>query len=569
MTKFFGSAALAALCLSFTIASCSDSLSEVGATTRPFTDGITIKQATYNLPMETVYRDSVFVRTGYPLLGAITDLSFGEINAGYLAQFYANKETGLNVVNSKDSTVFDILRTSVPKMLNYDWSDYHYASNFDSLVSNRIDSMTIRVYYQTYYGDSLAPMQLSIYSLNSDVDFATLDESNFYSNNDFSKLYTDDAAHLLGKKGYTTANREVSDSVRQLKDYMDYIEVKLDDKYKDDFFKLCVEAAIARDKKNPHHKEYTDIFSNPAELRKSWLSGVCVKPTFGDGSLIKVYYTAIYFFYSSLHRYAEDGTLLRTANDDADSSYVQNHTEYIAVTPDVIQMSGIKFVDDNKKERLAAPDTAYISSPQGYYSTIDLPLGRMMSDIYHDPLRNDSSYFINAANFYLKAYKPKGYVLSKTPAPTLLMVRNDSVNTFFEERKLPSSNTSCYASYVCDSVPKSYYHEKNEGIYYYRFGNIGSTITGLAENRGWQKSDPNALENWEKHLRAIGDLKPNQQIEDYVIKMALIPVEVTANSNGSTVLSVSNYVLPTAVRLKKEEQNLQLIYTYEGQSPEN
>lgn len=564
MKKFFGFAAVAALLASFTIVSCSDNLSEVGASTRPETDGITIKNATYELPLETMYRDSVFVRTGYPLLGSITDISFGEITAGFLAQFYANKETGLNIVNSNDSTTFNILRTSVPKELGYDWSDYHYNSSFDSLVSNRIDSMTIRVYYRSYYGDSLAPMQLSIYSLNSNVDFAALNESEFYSNNDFSELYTADADHLLGKKGYTTLNREVSDSLRQTDDYMDYIEVKLKDDYKNDFFKLCVEAAIARDKKNPHRAEYTDIFSSPSELRKSWLSGVCVKPTFGDGSLIKVYYTAIYFFYSSYHRYAEDGTLLRTANDDADSAYVSNHVQYIAVTPDVIQMSGIKFTDENKEMRMASADTAYISSPQGYYSTIDLPLGRIMSDIYNDPLRNDSSYFINAANFYLKAYKPKGYVLSNTPAPTLLMVRNDSVNTFFEDRKLPSSATSCYASYVCDSVPKSYYHDPHEGIYYYRFGNIGSTITGLAENRGWEKSAPDALNKWEQHLRAIGDLKAGETLDDYSIKMALIPVEVTTNSGGSTVLSVSNYVLPTAVRLMKEQQNLQLIYTYEG-----
>ncbi|MDO4497708.1 MAG: DUF4270 family protein [Bacteroidales bacterium] len=549
------------------VAACSDNLSDVGATVRPEEDGMVIRNKNYDLNIQTVYRDSVYVRTGYPLLGTITDPEFGEISASYLAQFYANKETGLDVRDSYDSVTFDILRTSAPASLGYDWADFHYRS-WDSICNNQIDSMTIRIYYQSFYGDSLTPMQVSIYSLNPDVDFSNLPESEFYSNNDFSELYTADKEHLLGTKAYTVANREVSDSVRNDENYMNYLEVKLDDMYKEEFFKMCVEAAIARDKSNPHHKDFTDIFADESKLRKSWLSGVCVKPTFGDGAVVKVYYTAIYFYYSSHHRYNPDGTLLRNERDDADSTYNVDHVAYFAVTPDVIQMSGIRFSDENKEDRLKDQKGTYISSPQGYYTSIDLPLGQIMHDIYNDPLRKDSSYFVNAANFYLKAYKPEGHLLSKTPVPTVLMVRSDSINTFFEKGMLPSSSTSCYAVYACDSVPKDSYIDPTEGIYYYNFGNISSVVTGLAEASGWDRSQPNSLKEWERVLRAKGELTMNQGIEDYCVKMAVIPVDVTTNPTYGTLLSVSNYILPTTTRLKKNSQRLQLIYTLDGTSEE-
>lgn len=552
---------------------CSDSMSEIGSSTRPDTDGIDLKTAQFSVPVQAAYRDSIYVRTGYPLLGDITDPYMGELKATYLAQFYTNKETTLDIKvpksDNSDSLTFGLLRTSLIRELEekepgkWDPKGY-YKSHYDSLVGNKIDSITIRIYYQSYYGDSLAPMMVSIYALDSLADFETMPETAFYSNNNFSSLYS--KSNILGKKAFTAANRELSDSIRNTSDYMNYIEVKLDDQYKEKFLHIAAQAAIARDKKNPDHTKFTDIFASETALRKNWLSGVCVKPTFGDGSLLRVYYTAIYLFYSSYHRYAEDGTLLRNAADDGDSTYTVSHVKYIAVTPDVIEMNGFEFKDEHKEGRLANADTAFISSPLGYYATVDLPIGKMIGTMMSDPSRIDSSYFITAANFVLKAYKPSGSFLSKTPVPTLLMVQEDSVNTYFEEGIVPNSITSCYASYACDSVPNDNYKDPNAGVYYYNFGNISSVIIGLAENQGWGKDKVETIEEWEKQLKSNGKLKADQTIDDYNVRMALLPVDVKTNSAGGTLLSVSNNILPTCIRLQKGDgaQSIQMIYSLEG-----
>lgn len=545
-------AALAALGISALVCSCSDSLSEVGSSVMPSSDGISIKSAIFEVPVGTSYRDSVYVRTGYPLLGNITDPEFGQVKAGYLAQFYSSTEITLDSYDSKDSCVFDILKTTAPAELGFDWDDYHYTS-WDSLIGNTIDSMTIRIYYNSYYGDSLTPMQLSVYALNPDVDFAKEPESAFYSNNDFSDYY--DEKNLLGRKAYTAANRELSDSVRGLSDYMPYMEIKLKDELKDQFYRKLVEAQVARDKKNPHRGECEDVFSSIDKLRSTLLSGVCVKPTYGDGNLIKVYYTAIYFFYSSYHRYDVDGSFLRNAEDTKDSTYVSNHVKYMAVTPDVIQMSGYSFNDPNQSSRLTDPDNSYITSPMGYYSTLDLPIGKIINQMMNDPLRTpgDSTYFLNSANFYLMMDKPTGTLLAEKPAPTVLMVEESEMTSFFEEGHLPDSETSCYAAYYCDSVPKDNYHNPNEGVYYYSFGNIYSVITGLAKAHGWDKT------------------KDTSVPEDLSVRMAVIPVDVTTNAQYGTVLQVSNYILPTAAKIRRDpkQQVIRMLYSLEGSSAKN
>lgn len=537
---------LAALCTLIALGSCSDSLSEIGKSVMPSDDGISIKTASFDVNVATGYRDSVYVRTGYPLLGNITDPDFGQVNAGYLAQFYSSTKISLNTYDSSDSLIFDILKTSAPRELGMD-PDNRYKA-WDSIIGNRIDSMTIRIYYNSYYGDSLTPMQVSVYSLNPEVDFTTLPESEFYSNNDFSKYYTEE--NLIGQKAFTAANRELSDSVRSLSGYTPYIEIRLKDELKERFFRKLVEAEVARDEKNPHHTEYTDVFSDISELRKSLLSGVCVKPTYGDGCMIKVYYTAVYFFFSSYHRYDVDGTLLRNADDDADSTYTTSHVKYLAVTPDIIQMSGYQFNDPNKERRMQEQDTTFITSPMGYYTTLDLPVGRIISTMMEDKnrLEGDSTYFLNSANFYLQCFKPEGTLLSATPAPQVLMVEESDITSFFEEGKLPDSETSCYASYVADSVPNGNYNDPKSGVYYYSFGNIYSVITGLAKLHGWSKEKNTPID-------------PN-----LTVRMAVLPVDVTVNKTYGTVLSLSNYILPTAAKIKRNSglQNIQMIYTIAG-----
>lgn len=575
-----------ALCILVAISSCEDKISEIGHTTMPKNDVVTIKSDTLQCGVGTGYRDSIYVRTGYPLLGNITDPEYGSIKAGYLAQFYASTKLSLNE-SVNDSITFDILRTSAAHDLGLDTKNV-YTSHFDSLINNTLDSLTLRIYYNTYYGDSLTPMKMNIYALDKDAKLEREPESSFYSNCDFTKYYDD--YNLLGSKGYTAANRVLSDSIRNTKDYLPYIEVRLSDDLKDKFYRYMVEAAIARDAKGrQHYSDYKDIFARIETMRENFLSGVAVQPSFGDGSIIKVYNTAIWFYYRSYHKYSPDGTLLRNATDTGDSAYVTSHVQLMAVTPDVVQMSNLQLKDIKKDDRLGDKDHAYITSPQGYYATVDLPIGHAIRLMLDDAERTDSAYFLNGANFSLMCEKPQGALLSSTPAERVMMIEESKMTKFFEESRVPDNAIAVIGTYVGDSISNQ--------IYYYSFGNLTTLVGGLAseaQNGEWKKGSTLSSLQWAKQikeakgyqfLQAVGqsqlsayteeDYANNrdgirtliqQALDSYTIRMAVIPVDVTTSSQSNAVLSVSNYILPTAIKVKRDnrKQYLQYIYTLSG-----
>lgn len=569
-----------ALCMLMTIASCKDEVSDLGFTTRPENDKIHVVTDTLQCGVATGYRDSIYVRTGYPLLGNITDPEYGSIKAGYLAQFYASTRLGLTY-SENDSITFDILRTSVPKELGLDTKDI-FKSRFDSLMNNDIDSLTLRIYYKTYYGDSLSPMQLSIYALNKDARLEREPEKAFYSNYDFTKFYN--TSNLLGKKAYTAANREMNQAERE-EAGASFIEIRLDEKFKEHFFRSAVEAAIARDANGKvSYPAYKDIFSSIESMRENFLSGVAIQPTFGDGSIIKVYNTAIWFYYRSYHRYNKDGTILRNATDTADSTYVTSHVQYMAVTPDVVQMASLGLKDIKKDERLKDKESAYITSPQGYYATIDMPIGHAIRHMMDNENRRDSAYFLGGANFQLMCQKPQGVLLSSNPVQHVMMVEETHMNRFFEDGKVPEAKSSAIGTYIADSISNQ--------IYYYTFGNLSTMVLGLASSKdygGWNKKMETPLE-WARNIqqqhpysflpwinlsaktnddyRNDANLRKEVQnaLDAFTVRMAVIPVDVTTNSSSGAVLSVSNYILPTAIKVKREakQQFLQYIYSLGG-----
>lgn len=560
--------------------SCKDEISEIGYTTRPENDKINIVTDTLQCGVASAYRDSIYVRTGYPLLGNITDPEYGTIKAGYLAQFYASTKLGLTYYDG-DSITFNILRTSAPKEYGFDDKNI-YTSRFDSLINNDIDSLTLRIYYNTYYGDSLSPMQLSVYALNKDAKLETEPEKAFYSNYDFTKYYS--TSNLMGKKAYTAANRVLSEADRK-EAGSNYIEIRLDEELKHKFLRSAIEAAIARDDAGrATYPSYEDIFSSISSMRENFLSGVSIQPTFGDGSIIKVYNTAIWFYYRSYHRYNKDGTILRNATDTADSTYVTSHQKVMAVTPDVVQMASLGLKDIKKDDRLQDPESAFITSPQGYYATLDLPVGHAIRHMMDHEGRQDSAYFLGGANFQLMCQKPQGALLSSTPVSHVMMVEESHMNKFFEDSKTPEAKSSAIGTYVADSISNQ--------IYYYTFGNLSTLILGLASNEaygGWNKTMDTPIE-WANKIqqknpftflpwinlssktnadyRNDASLRAEVQkaLDSFTVRMAIIPVDVTTNQQNGSVLSVSNYILPTAIKVKRDatKQFLQYIYTLGG-----
>ena len=170
-----------------------------------------------------------------------------------------------------------------------------------------------------------------------------------------------------------------------------------------------------------------------------------------------------------------------------------------------------------------------------------------------------------------------------------MLIEESKMNRFFEESRVPDEAAAAIGTYVADSITNY--------IYYYSFGNLNELVIGLAgqTNHGsWNKETVATSLQWAQQIKAVKpttflpelsqstldsytaeDYKNNTDgirtivqsaLDSYTVQMAVIPVDVSTSSQSGAVLSVSNYILPTAIKVKRDnsKQYLQYIFTQGG-----
>jgi hypothetical protein len=161
-----------------------DTVSKVGIGSLPGEDKINVYDDSVTITAKTVQVDTIYAKTINGFLGELYDPAYGNIKAGYVCQFYPS---------------------------------YGFF-NLDSIVGNSIDSIFLNVYY-TYQGDSLAPMELSVYQVNKPLD------KYFYTNvkpEDFCNMN-----EPIARYAYTARNLNVSDSALQANGYTYALSIPL------------------------------------------------------------------------------------------------------------------------------------------------------------------------------------------------------------------------------------------------------------------------------------------------------------------------------------------------------
>ena len=152
-TRLFQAAILAALILS----SCDDTTNDIGISLTDNVDKLAIATSTFEASSRSVAVDSVVSRSTTGYLGRIKD---PETDAYVTGDFM----TQFNCLEGYQLTPKDSL------------------AGFDELGEVIADSCEIRLFYNKYYGDSLATMKLTLYEL----DRPMREDTTYYS--DFSPL---------------------------------------------------------------------------------------------------------------------------------------------------------------------------------------------------------------------------------------------------------------------------------------------------------------------------------------------------------------------------------------------
>ena len=373
--------------------SCDDSLKNLGFTIQPETDRITVGTDSLFLQAKTVsveslLPDGMFARTRRPVLGKYIDPLFGTTKSDFVGEFY-----------------------------------YPEGKNFPENAT--IDSIRVAVFYNTWIGDSVAPMELSVYEINKKLPggshFTKFDPTNYV-----------DINSPIGKSVFTPANVEVPLAERQNRDYYHRAMVNLPKSLGERIYNVSKTEGIN-----------TDSF-------KEFFKGLYLTTDFGSGAIVTVDHTYLYLHFQYLD--------VKGSSTKQDT--VRTGTTILNTTPEVIQINQIQNKSDKLLEENA--DYTFIKSPAGVFTEVKFPFTEKA-----DKLNNQA---LNLAKLTVSALPDTDSNLKfrLNPSPYLLLVNKDEMKEFFEKRKVPDNITSFYA-------------QLDQTTYTYSFGNISSMVNHYKE----------------------------------------------------------------------------------------
>lgn len=438
-------------------ASCDNTLDQIGLSTQPNQDRLTLGLDTLQLYARSVKVDSMFCRTTSPVLGEYADPLFGSMKSEYIGEFYLPTGSGF-----KKGAVIDSVKTVL--------------------------------IYTTMMGDSLAPMELSVFEV-----IKSLKETNNYTNID-PKEFSDLTAPI-GVQTFTGKNSNFEiltyttdgGTTISLNEY--HIDVKLPNALGERF--------LAEYNKTGHGKMAdTDSF-------REFFPGLYYTTSFGNSTIINVDLTSLHVYY---HYLDEKGSSL---NLDT----IRTDNLKLSISPEVKQINHIK--NSNDELLIENERHTYIKSPAGINTEIIFPISE-----FHEKLKSQA---LNMVNFTLYAIPDESdsKMVKIDPPEYLLLVNKDSLNGFFEKRKLQDDIT-CFMSEQFDS-----------SSYSYQFNNLSTMINYY---NMVHKGEPYDLTYY------IIPVKPN-----------FTTVQQSIYSTAQQVLvSIHNQMWPTAVMLDKREGSLQL-----------
>lgn len=398
-----------ALCVAFlsmVLFSCNDTLDQVGFTIQPSMDSLTVGIDTLHLQARTVQLDSIYAKTKYPVLGEYMDPQFGSIKSEYMGEFYLPQEYGFK-------------------------------------PGATIDSVNVVVSYAAMMGDSLAPMELSVYELNQ-----SLKGIKSYTNIDPTKYAN--MTSPLGKKVFTGKNNnfhiEHASTATGTRSYKVYdISVNLPPSIGERFL---------AEYKKPGKGKLADL-----DQFREFFPGLYFTTTYGTGTILDVNYTAFYIHYHY--------TDVKGSSDGKDTT--RTDALRLFITPDVAQVNTISGY--NQQLLQESKTHTFVKSPAGIVTEVTFPF----TDI-HKELKSKA---LNLANFTLFALPDasENPTVKISPPSYLLLVNRDSLAGFFEGRKLPDNITS----FISDKF--------DTNTYSYSFNNISAMLNHYNRTMGQSPED--------------------------------------------------------------------------------
>lgn len=441
--KYWASLALA----SFFLVSCDDTTDNIGSSLIDNVDKLHITTDTFTVSTRSIVADSVLSRnmTGY--LGKVRDPETGAyLSSSFMTQFYSPE--------------------------NFSFPDKDSIQSRDELGEVMADSCDIRLYYNGFYGDSLATMKMSVYELTKPVE----EQKFFYSNFNPEKEYINGNENKTNKV-YTLVDLNVDEKTRYSKDYMPAIRISLDKEYGTKILKAYYD--------NPN------AFKNAYSFIHDVMPGFYFKSVGGLGSMA-------YISLSQLNVYFRHKTTT-TASDGTKRDTIITSVGAFPGTEEVLQTTTVSNDKSTLQKLVSDNSCTYLKSPAGIFTEMRIPVKDIVEKQYIGEdgktysHKNDT---INSAKVvFTRINNAQDSEYTLAIPQTLLILPKADMYSFFEKKKVADYKTSFLATY-------------NSSTNTYTFNNIGGLVKYLYENGDRTKAD------WDK--------------------VVIIPVKTTYNTTSTT-----------------------------------
>lgn len=405
------------------LAACDDTTDTIGIYTDA--DDITSTTSVFEGTTCSFVADSVLSNSNSSYLGSMTDPETGLlIKAEFLAQFYSLED--------------------------YGFPDY------DLMVKNddgeiEADSIEIRLYYSSYYGEDNNPLKMEVWEL--DTANVLREDTSYYSNSDLTCYINAQADEPLATRVFTATDFTLTEDSLESDYYAANIRVMLPKEY----------GTFIINK----YYENNSFFKNSYNFIRHVCPGFYFKLTDGNGTMIKMKVGALNVYFTYLYE------------DSLTTGMVR-----FSATPEVIQCTnveneGLHELVENER------DVTFLKTPAGVFTEMTLPI----ADIY-DGHENDS---ISQTQFILYRYNAEDMESPFDIPDELLLVRKQDMYTFFENRDVSDDETSfvtsfnsSYNTYTFANISKlvAYCYNERE----HKADSLGMSVEEWSEvNEDWNK----------------------------------------------------------------------------------
>ncbi len=402
----------AALMAGSLLSACSDDTGINGTDIMPGGDSISISTARIDVPTRTIESGTLLANSPASYLGALIDPEVGaQTRMDFLTQFHVPDNF---VLPAQDRMIKDAASGAVVA-----------------------DSCDLRIYLDSYQGDSLAMMKLRLSELSASH---TLEESETYYTDLNPKDYVSTDADALTKSvTYSVKDLSRPDKETTGTTYYRQIVVKLPVAYGTKILQ--------------HYYAAPQDFANAYRFIHNVCPGFYIESAGGTGSIVKS-------TMMGLNLYFRYHTTTTTGKDT-----IVDGMQRFGATQEVMQTTrtGSVYAPEAKQALLADASSSYVKSPASLLTEMTLPV----NDTFSGAHAKDS---LMQASMIIRTYDQSRNDALKAPE-YLLLVKKGELKNFFEKNQLPDSRASYLSSQLTTSAP------------YYKFANVARLMKDLRYER--------------------------------------------------------------------------------------